>query len=155
MTKNPFDQFSKQFFEELLSPFGEVRINYEIPGEPRFVDIWFIPSNQTTASSIELGILARIAENPCLLEPFRKQPTAIEIHSCIFKLYHLEAELIRDAKRDEDTISNSELPQLWIISTSCTDELLNDLPATRDEAWPDGIYFIGKILRVGLRKHFG
>lgn len=40
--------------------------------------------------------------------------------------------------------------ELWIISTSCTDEMLNDLPATRDEAWPDGIYFIGKILRVGI-----
>jgi hypothetical protein len=32
MTKNPFDQFSKQLFAEFLSSLGEVRINYEIPG---------------------------------------------------------------------------------------------------------------------------
>ena len=74
MTKNPFDQFSKQFFEEFLSTLGEVRINYEIPGEPKFVDIWFIPSNLPTDGLSELGILARIAQNPCLIEPFRKQP---------------------------------------------------------------------------------
>jgi hypothetical protein len=42
MTKNPFDQFSKQFFKEFLSPLGEVEISKEIPGEARLVDIWFI-----------------------------------------------------------------------------------------------------------------
>jgi hypothetical protein len=61
-----------------------------------------------------------------LLEPFRKQPTDKEIRSCLFKLYHLEAEIQRDANRDEDIISDSELPRLWIITTSCSDELLND-----------------------------
>ena len=45
MTKNPFDQFSKQFFAEFLAELGEVRLNYEISGEPKFVDIWFIPSS--------------------------------------------------------------------------------------------------------------
>jgi hypothetical protein len=108
------------------------------------------PSNQPNADSSNLGILARIAENPCLLEPFRKQPTVLEIHSCLLKLYHLEAEIIRDAKRDEDTISDSELPRLWIITTSCTDKLLNDFPATQEEGWPEGIYFAGKILQTRI-----
>jgi hypothetical protein len=146
MTKNPFDQFSKQFFEEFLSPLGEVRINFEIPGEPKFVDIWFIPSNRPTGDLSELGILASMAQNPCLIEPFRKQPTDKEIRSCLYKLYHLEAEIQRDAKRDEDVISEEELPRLWILATSCSDEILNDIPLHRDEAWPDGIYFSGKIL---------
>ncbi len=146
MTKNHEDQFSKQFFEEFLSALGEVRINYEIPGEPKFVDIWFIPSNLPTGDLSELGILARIAQNPCLLEPFRKQPTETEIRSCLYKLYHLEAEIQRDAKRDEDKISDSQLPRLWIITTSCSDNVLNEIPVHRDEAWPDGIYFSGKIL---------
>jgi hypothetical protein len=145
MTKNPFDQFSKQFFEEFLSPLGEVRINFEIPGEPKFVDIWFIPSNQTTADLSELGILASIAQHPCLLEPFRKQPTDREIRSCLYKLYHLEAEIQRDARRDEDVISEEELPRLWILATSCSDKVLNDMSLHRDEAWPLGIYFSGKI----------
>ena len=61
-------------------------------------------------------------------------------------IYHLEAEIQRDAKRDEDKISDLELPRLWIITTSCSDNVLNEIPVYRDEAWPDGIYFSGKIL---------
>ncbi|BAZ15202.1 hypothetical protein NIES4071_70740 [Calothrix sp. NIES-4071] len=147
MTKNPFDQFSKQFFKECLSSLGEVKISEEIPGESRFVDIWFIPSLQApTDSQFDLGILARIAETPCLLEPFRNQPTKLEIRSCLAKLFHLEAEIRRETRRDEDTLSEDELPRLWIIATSCSDELLSKLPAYRDSSWPNGIYFAGEVL---------
>jgi hypothetical protein len=146
MTKNPFDQFSKQFFKECLLPLGEVRISEEIPGEPRFIDIWFIPSTQASTENLpDLGILERIAQTPCLLEPFRKQPTKREIRSCVAKLFHLEAEIQREAKRDEDTVSEDELPRLWIISTSCSDDLLSKLLAYRDETWPDGIYFTAEV----------
>jgi hypothetical protein len=149
MTKNPFDQFSKQLFKECLSPLGEVRINEEIPGESRYVDIWFIPSNQAPADTLsELGILAQIAKTPCLLEPFRNQPTKWEIRSCFGKLVHLEAELRREAKKDEDTLSEDELPRLWIIASSVSDELLSKLPAQKDETWLDGIYFVGEVFLI-------
>ncbi len=45
MTQNPFDQLSKQFLEELLSPVGTVQRTLEVPGEPKFVDIWFTSSD--------------------------------------------------------------------------------------------------------------
>lgn len=147
MTKNPFDQFSKQFFKECLTPLGEVRISEEIPGEAKYVDIWFIPSTKPSADVLsDLGILARIAETPCLLEPFRNQPSDGEIRSCLGKLAHLEAELRRDAKRDEDKLSDEELPRLWIITTTFSDEALYDFPVFSDPSWPDGIYFSRKTL---------
>jgi hypothetical protein len=43
MAKNSFDQFSKQFLEELLSPLGTVEKSLEVAGEPQFVDVYFIP----------------------------------------------------------------------------------------------------------------
>ncbi len=150
MTKNPFDQFSKQYFEEFLSPLGEVRTNYEILGEPRFVDIWFTPSTVLTTSPQELGILARIAATPCLLEPFRKQPIEREIRSCLGKLIHLEADLHRQANRDEETIPEDELPRLWIIAATCSDKLLNKLIASEDETWLPGIYFPSKVFLTGI-----
>jgi hypothetical protein len=146
MARNPFDQFSKQFFEEFLTPLGQVRINYEIPGEAKFVDIWFTPSLSATTVPEDLGLLSRIAQTPCLLEPYRKQPTNREIRSCLYKLYHLEAETQREAKREEEKISDQQLPQLWIITTSCSERLLEDLNVTQDETWGEGIYFLGKIL---------
>lgn len=149
MTKNPFDQFSKQLFAEFLSSLGEVRINYEIPGEPRFVDIWFIPSTQQHQSE-NFGILNKIAVTSCLLEPFRKQPTEREIRSCLAKLFHLEADLQRQAKRDKKSISDQELPRLWIIATSCSDKLLNKFMASENENWLPGIYFPSPLLLTGV-----
>jgi hypothetical protein len=151
MTKNPFDQFSKQFFAEFLSNLGEVRINYEIPGEPRFVDIWFTPLTPTPDKHQEnLGILTKIAATPCLLEPFRKQPTQREIRSCLAKLFHLEAELHRQAKREAESIPEQELPRLWIIATTCSDKLLDKFMANEDENWLPGIYFPSKLLLTGV-----
>jgi hypothetical protein len=44
MSRTPFDQFSKQFLEELLTPFGQVQVNQEVLGEARFIDVQFTPS---------------------------------------------------------------------------------------------------------------
>ena len=35
MTRTPFDQFAKQYLEELLTPYGQVEVSREIPGEAR------------------------------------------------------------------------------------------------------------------------
>ncbi|MBW4505105.1 MAG: hypothetical protein KME64_01080 [Scytonematopsis contorta HA4267-MV1] len=150
MTKNPFDQFSKQLFKEFLTPLGLVETNYEIPGEAKYVDIWFTPSTQPTIDRQDLGILSRIAATPCLLEPYRKQPTEREIRSCLGKLSHLEEYLQREAKQDEESIPEDELPRLWIIASSISDKLLNKLIATPDEAWLPGIYFPSKVFLTGF-----
>jgi hypothetical protein len=39
MTQSPFDQMSKQYLEEVLSPFGMVQRQYEVPGEAKFIDV--------------------------------------------------------------------------------------------------------------------
>jgi hypothetical protein len=39
MTRFRFDQFSKQFLEELLAPLGEVTIGKELLGEARQIDV--------------------------------------------------------------------------------------------------------------------
>nr|RNJ68742.1 MAG: hypothetical protein EDM05_13805 [Leptolyngbya sp. IPPAS B-1204] len=56
---SPFDQYTKQFFDQFLSPFGTVERSYEIPGEPRQVDLYFIPIPQPAADLISLGLLCQ------------------------------------------------------------------------------------------------
>jgi hypothetical protein len=46
MTRFRFDQFSKQYLEELLTPLGEVTIGKELLGEARQIDVWFVPNPQ-------------------------------------------------------------------------------------------------------------
>jgi hypothetical protein len=105
MSRTPFDQFAKQFFVAFLSPLGEVKTNFEDPVEPKFIDIWFSPSNQPSVNTEELGILASIAALPCLIEPFRNQPKPPEVRSCLYKLFHVQSDFERKAKREEETVS--------------------------------------------------
>lgn len=150
MTRTPFDQFSKQLLEEFLTPLGEVIPNMEVPGESRFVDIWFNPSQQPSVNPETLGLLGRIASTPCLLEPFRNQPKITEIRNCLLKLFLVQAQYQRKARRDAQSIPESELPQLWILATSASDAIIKDFGASLDETWLEGIYFLAKHLKTAI-----
>jgi Domain of unknown function (DUF4351) len=148
MAKNPFDQFSKQLLEEVLAPYGTVEISLEVTGESQFVDVFFEPSSSPADSwnvSIAppaLGLLGRIAQTPCLLEPFRNQPSAFEIRSCLQKLYQVHGNYVRKAKREKDSIAESDLPQLWILASSASETLLNGFGVSSNEDWGSGVYFL-------------
>jgi len=101
MTRTPFDAFSKQLLEEFLSPFGTVELNREIAGESRFVDVWFSPSAPPDRS---LGLLARIATTPCLIEPYRNAPGFSEIRSCLLKLFLVHSDQQRQARREDASL---------------------------------------------------
>ena len=60
----------------------------------------------------------------CLLEPFRKQPTKVEIRQCMLKLFALHGELIRQANKSvpKQSLPENALPKLWIITTSASDK---------------------------------
>lgn len=63
MTCFRFDQFSKQYLEELLTPLGEVTIGKELLGEARQIDVWFVPNPQSAAGK-ELGLLRHLIKTP-------------------------------------------------------------------------------------------
>ena len=101
MTQQPHDKFAKQFLEELLSPFGEVKTNREVTDETRFVDVLFSPTPTSAVDVETLGLLGRIAVlNTTLLEPFRNQPNRTEVRSCLQKLFTV----IADAQRNTNLI---------------------------------------------------
>ncbi|GAA6620536.1 flagellar assembly protein H [Scytonema sp. NUACC26] len=150
MTRTPFDQFSKQFLEELLTLVGEVKPTLEVPGEPRFVDIWFAPFPQPTVNRQTLGLLGLIATTCCLLEPFRNQPSFTEVRNCLLKLFLLQADFQRQAKRERQTIPEAELPQLWILAPSASDNLVNTFRALVNDTWGEGIYLFADGLKTAM-----
>jgi hypothetical protein len=142
MAKNPFDQFSKQLLEEVLAPYGTVEISLEVTGESQFVDVFFEPSSSMAIAPQGLGLLGRIAQTPCLFEPFRNQPSAFEIRSCLQKLYQVHGNYQRKAKREKESIAESDLPQLWILASSASDALLNGFGVSLKEDWGSSIPFV-------------
>ncbi|NJM68417.1 MAG: flagellar assembly protein H, partial [Acaryochloris sp. RU_4_1] len=139
MAKNPFDQFSKQLLEEILSPFGSVKITLEVPGESQYVDVYFEPSVPPAITPTNLGLLGRIAQTPCLLEPFRNQPTPAEIRSCLLKLYQAHGDYERKARREHERIPENDLPYLWILASSASENLLNGFGVSSNEDWGSGV----------------
>ena len=53
MTQNPFDAFSKEYLADLLAPFGPVERSFEVPGESKFIDVLFLPTNTADTSSLK------------------------------------------------------------------------------------------------------
>ncbi|HIE00646.1 MAG TPA: hypothetical protein EYP59_10210 [Thiotrichaceae bacterium] len=89
----------------------------------------------------------------CLLEPFRKQPSKVEIRQCMLKLFALHGELIRQANKStpKKSLSENALPNLWIITTSASDNLLNFFEARlKLPQWNEGVYFLNQGLRSAI-----
>lgn len=147
MAQNPFDQLSKQYLEEFLAPLGTVQRQYEIPGEAKFVDVWFVP-NPHTLPIPDLGLLARMVQKPCLLEPYRNVPTRTEVRVSIMKLVWVQEDERRKAQREE--LPDDELPQLWILAATASRPLLEETEAKAKSDWMLGVYFLANILKTAL-----
>jgi hypothetical protein len=151
MTRQPHDQFAKEYLEELLKPLGKVERSKEISGEVRQIDIWFIPDKSVSGETSGLGILAKMAQNTALFEPYRNTPTETEIKSCLLKLYSIHAEQEREAKRQKTIIDDDNLPVLWILAPTFSERMVNGFGAQQDlENWVKGIYFLPDFLKTAL-----
>jgi hypothetical protein len=128
-----------------------VRIGFEVPGEAREVDVAFSPNRQTLGTAPELGLLGRLVVTPCLLEPFRNPPTPTQTRNCLLKLFLIQAEVQREAKRNEERLPEDQLPRLWILASSASERLLQGFRAQPDtENWLTGIYVLGDFLRAAI-----
>ena len=151
MTRQPHDQFAKQYLKELLEPLGVVEISREIPGETLAIDLIFEPSPQPPNNPPALGLLSQLASTPCLLEPYRNCPSNPEIRNCILKLFHVHAELQRQAKREKRTLDEEQLPRLWILTPTVSENIREGLGARPDlTKWPAGVYLLDETLKVGI-----
>ncbi|MDJ1180233.1 hypothetical protein PJF56_15320 [Roseofilum sp. BLCC_M91] len=151
MTQQPHDQFAKQYLKELLEPLGEVKISEEIPGESLHIDLIFDPSPEPPSDPPTLGLLAQLASTPCLLEPYRNCPSNPEIRNCILKLFHVHAELQRQAKREKRTLKEEQLPRLWILTPTASQRLLKELGAKEDTEFEyTGVYRLPQINQTGI-----
>ncbi|BAU14667.1 hypothetical protein LEP3755_52180 [Leptolyngbya sp. NIES-3755] len=147
MAQNPFDQLSKQYLEEFLAPIGTVQRQYEIPGEAKFVDVWFVP-NPNAVQATDLGLLGRMVQQPCLLEPYRNVPTRTEVRVSLLKLVWVQEDERRKAQCEE--LSDDEIPWLWILAATTSRPLLEEAEGKIKAEWMPGIYFMSGILKTAI-----
>ena len=151
MTRFIHDQFAKDYLEELLSSLGEVKSARVVRGEVREIDVWFSPQILDNNPRELLGLLGKMAINPCLFEPFRNPVTATEIRTCLLKLLEVEGEINRRANRQKTNVNDGEIPRLWILTPTASSQLLEGFGAKLDEEnWGEGIYFLAPSLRTAI-----
>jgi hypothetical protein len=146
MTQVPFDQLAKEFLQELLTPLGRVERSFEVPGEPKFIDVWFQPAVIPNVSPENLTLLERISATPCSFEPFRNPPSRNDIRRCLLKLlWVLDSEL-----RQDDKIPDLQLPMLWVLASSVSKPVIKEAKGEVSEDWIPGIYFCGNVFKTVL-----
>ena len=150
MTRFSHDQFAKDYLEELLSRFGEVKAPRRVSSEMREVDVWFSPRTDPPANLAPLGLLGRLAQTPALFEPFRNAATLIDIRSCLLKLLIVQGEYLRQAKRQKKTLAEAQLPRLWILSPTASAAILDSFRAKIEQSWGEGIHFLGSAYRTAI-----
>ncbi|MGM3306449.1 hypothetical protein ACSQ6I_10770 [Anabaena sp. WFMT] len=148
MTRQPHDQLAQEYLEELLTPLGDVKTSKDVKSEVQEIDVWFVPTK--TSENSELGLLGKMAVTSCLFEPYRNAPNEVEIRSCLLKLYSVQGDLLRQAKREKSSLAEEELPFLWILTPTCSEKILDGFGAQAKEGWEKGVYFLPKYQKAAI-----
>jgi hypothetical protein len=150
MTIFAHDEFAKSFLENLLSPFGKVEPALKIAAEVREVDVYFMPSGDNL-NRTDLGLLARFVTELVVFEPFRNSVPVPDIRACMSKLYDLHAKIYREAKRKKQPEpKDNELPMLWILTPTLSDNILMSLGANLDAERGEGVYLLPSAQKTGI-----
>ena len=147
MTQSPFDQLAKQYLEDFLTPIGAVERQYEIPGEAKYVDVWFTPNLPITVAIDDLGLLREIAKSPALIEPYSNPPTRDDLDTCQLKRLWIKEDERR--KRGDGPYLEAEQPMLWVLASYISKPLLKDYLARKTRRVP-GLYTLGAGQRTML-----
>lgn len=150
MTRFIHDQFAKDYLEELLKDYGEIKPSEKVSGEIKEIDVLFTPSAQQSSNLQILGLLGRFAEYPAIIEPFRNPASIDEICDCIIKVLEVKAKLRREAKASKTKLQEEKIPKLWVLTPTASETILSGFNVNQKERWLPGIYFLGDSLRSAI-----
>jgi hypothetical protein len=150
MTRFIHDQFSKDYLETLLKPYGDVTTPKSVAAEVKEIDLWFTPKPQFKDDLAQLGLLGRMAETTAIFEPFRNAAGGDQIFDCTTKLRECCRELERNTKGKKTKASRSQWPYLWVLTPTASMATLSGVCAKLKEDWLPGIYFLAETFRSAV-----
>jgi hypothetical protein len=150
MSRNIHDRFVKEWLKQLLPDFGAVKIESQIMGEIRTIDVVFHPEAEAHKILPDLGMFGRLLVKPCAIEAFRNAVPLWEVSNCCNKRFTLENELIGLAKKEQRFLSRQACPRLWIVTPTFSKTLKKSCKADLDSKWGPGIYFLSDRERTGV-----
>jgi hypothetical protein len=150
MTRFKHDQFAKDLFSTIFEPFGNVKTDRIVQSETRRIDVFFTPTNPVP-EDVSLSLLWKCAAQGAAFEAFRSPVRDWEVRSTMGKLFDVHGEIARQANSDKVTQPKTEeLPRLWIITPTMSQEKLELANAITEEGWCSGFYFPGRMFCTGI-----
>lgn len=148
LTRFIWDKFSKDLIETLLSPYGQVNPSKEVASEVKKIDLWFTPNAPDLPDS--LGLLGKLSQTPCLIEPYRNAINQDDILDCLHRQLTVRGLLRRKAKREGRRLSKDEIPFVWILTPTASKDILNSFVSQLTPQWGQGIYVLPEPFRAGV-----
>lgn len=148
MTRFLWDKFSKDYLETFLSSSGDVKTSLDVTAETQEIDVYFRPTSPEIPP--ELGLLGRLAQTPCLLEPYRNPVTIDGIIAYLSKLLTVREQLQREAHRHQQPLLSENIPRLWILTPTASQRIITAFSALNNPDWGEGIYFLPPALTTAL-----
>jgi hypothetical protein len=94
--------------------------------------------------------LGKLAQTPCLLEPYRNPVTIEGILACLSKLLTVREQLQREAHRNQQPLLAENIPRLWILTPTASQRIITAFSALNHPDWGEGIYFLPPALTTSL-----
>ncbi|MBE8991747.1 DUF4351 domain-containing protein [Nostoc sp. LEGE 12450] len=150
MTRFIHDKFAKDYLEELLKDYGEVKASEKVSGEIKEIDVLFTPAKQQSSNIQILGLLGRFAQQPAIIEPYRNPASTDEICDCTLKLLEVKALLRREAKASKTKLQDLEIPKLWVLTPTISETRLSSFGTMQKAGWLSGVHFLPDALRTAI-----
>ena len=145
MTQFPHDNFIKDYIPELIGEYGQATPGVNLAVEVKEIDILFIP-NQPVPIDV-LGLLGELVAKTCILEVYRNSVTSQQIKTCLGKLFEVQNSQIKEGQKNKQTLPESELTRLWILTPTLSENILKSFSVEREKA---GVYRLPEALQTGI-----
>ncbi len=134
-----FDQLAKQLAAALLEGFGETTTSEEVLSDAQQIDIWHQPSEGAQGRA-RLGMLGRMTEAACLLEPYHEPPDDDDLRECIRKQLSFHHARVLEARGAAGGRAVVALATCWIVSSGRPVTALAAFGFAPAAGWPEGVY---------------
>ena len=138
----------KDYLETFLSSSGDVKTSLDVTAKTQEIDVYFRPTSPKIPP--ELGLLGKLAQTPCLLEPYRNPVTIDGIIACLSKLLTVREQLQREAHRNQQPLLAENIPRLWILTPTASQRIITAFSALNHPDWGEGIYFLPPALTTAI-----
>lgn len=142
------DHYTKSCLRDFLEATGEVELQQPVASvDPQWIDVWYEPKSEQWEERVRLGWLGRLAEQPCMFEPYTDAPDEEEVKACLRKVFTKHHRRVLEAKKAGDVKITAT--KCWIIAPSVSASMIRACGLSRNGSWPEGIYEMPSIVGLG------